>query len=48
MQVLHAIWLADPGANHPARYTLVSAEDVQSDGFRANPAIADALGLDPA
>jgi nicotinamidase-related amidase/8-oxo-dGTP pyrophosphatase MutT (NUDIX family) len=30
MQVFHAIWLVDAEGNHPAPYTLVSAEDVDS------------------
>jgi hypothetical protein len=36
------------GRQHPDPYTLVAAEDVQTGRFRVNPAIADALGLDPA
>jgi nicotinamidase-related amidase len=46
MQVFHAIWLVDEQGNHPAPYTLVSAEDISSGRFRANPAVAEALGLD--
>ena len=30
MQVFHAIWLVDDAGDHPAPYTLVSAEDVAS------------------
>jgi nicotinamidase-related amidase len=48
MQVFHAIWLVDEHGNHPGPYTLVSAEDVQAGRYRVNPAIADALELDPA
>jgi nicotinamidase-related amidase len=47
MQVFHAIWLVDEEGNHPAPYTLVSAEDVDSGRWRANPAVAEALGIDP-
>jgi nicotinamidase-related amidase len=47
MQVFHAIWLVDEEGNHPAPYTLVSAEDVASERWRANPAVAEALGIDP-
>ena len=47
MQVFHAIWLVDEDGNHPAPYTLVSAEDVASGRWRANPAVAEALGRDP-
>jgi nicotinamidase-related amidase len=47
MQVFHAIWLVDEDGNHPAPYTLVSAEDVDSGRWSANPAVAEALGIDP-
>lgn len=47
MQVFHAMWLVDEHGNHPSPYTLVSAEDVQGGRFRVDPAIADALELDP-
>jgi nicotinamidase-related amidase len=47
MQVFHAIWLVDEDGNHPATYTLVSAEDVASGRWRMNTAVAEALGLDP-
>jgi nicotinamidase-related amidase len=47
LQVFHAIWLVDSDGEHPAPYTLVSAEDVESGRWRMNPAIAAALGLDP-
>jgi nicotinamidase-related amidase len=46
MQVFHAIWLVDDQGNHPDPYTLVSAADVEAGRWRANPAVADALGLD--
>jgi nicotinamidase-related amidase len=46
MQVFHAIWLVDEAGNHPAPYTLVSAEDVESGRWRVNAAVAEALGLD--
>jgi nicotinamidase-related amidase len=46
MQVFHAIWLVDEHGNHPAPYTLISAQDVQSGRWRFNDAIADVLGLD--
>jgi nicotinamidase-related amidase len=47
MQVFHAVWLVDEDGNHPGPYTLVSAEDVETGRWRVNPAIADALELDP-
>jgi nicotinamidase-related amidase len=46
MQVFHAIWLVDEEGNHPAPYTLVSADDVATGRWRANPAVAEALGID--
>jgi nicotinamidase-related amidase len=46
MQVFHAIWLVDEQGNHPAPYTLVSAEDVESGRWRLNTAVAEALGID--
>jgi nicotinamidase-related amidase len=46
MQVFHALWLVDENGGHPEPYTLVSYEDVESGRWRANPAVADALGLD--
>jgi nicotinamidase-related amidase len=47
MQVFHAIWLIDEQGNHPAPYTLVSAEDIEAGRWRFNPAVAPALDLDP-
>jgi nicotinamidase-related amidase len=46
MQVFHAIWLVDDDGNHPAPFTLVSADDVVSGRWRVNPQVADALGLE--
>jgi nicotinamidase-related amidase len=46
MQIFHAIWLVDARGNHPAPYTLVSAEDVSSGRWRMNPTVATALGID--
>jgi nicotinamidase-related amidase len=46
MQVFHAIWLIDEHGDHPAPYTLVSAEEVASGRWRVNEAVADALGID--
>ena len=46
MQIFHAIWLVDERGDHPAPYTLVSAEDVARGRWRVNPAVAAALGLD--
>jgi nicotinamidase-related amidase len=46
MQVFHAIWIVDEHGNHPAPYTLVSADDVATGRWRLNPAVAHALGID--
>jgi len=46
MQVFHAIWLVDEHGDHPAPYTLVSAEDVATGCWRLNSAVAEALGID--
>ncbi len=46
MQVFHAIWLVDEHGDHPAPYTLVSADDVESGRWRVNPAVAEALGIE--
>jgi len=47
MQVFHAVWLVDAEGNHPAPYTLVSAEDVESGRWRVNAAVCESLGIDP-
>jgi nicotinamidase-related amidase len=46
MQIFHPVWLVDAGGNHPEPYTLVSAEDVESNRWRVNPAVCESLGLD--
>jgi nicotinamidase-related amidase len=46
MQIFHAIWLVGEDGDHPAPYTLVSADDVASGRWRVNPVVAEALGLD--
>jgi nicotinamidase-related amidase len=46
MQVFHAVWLVDEHGEHPAPYTLVSADDVEAGRWKVNPAVADALGID--
>src|SRR5256884_5309100 len=46
MQVFHAIWLVDEQGNHPAPFTLISAEDVAAGRWRLNNAVASALGID--
>jgi len=46
MQVFHATWLVDEQGNHPAPFTLISAEDVTAGRWRLNSAVARALGID--
>jgi nicotinamidase-related amidase len=46
MQVFHAIWLVDEHGEHPAPYSLISADDVAAGRWMVNPAVAEALGLD--
>jgi nicotinamidase-related amidase len=46
MQVFHAVWLVDEDGNHPAPYTLVSAEDVAGGRWRLNAPVAEGLGID--
>ena len=46
-QVFHAVWLVDEEGNHPAPYTLVSADDVESGRWRVNPAAAKSRGYEP-
>ncbi|MBD0349049.1 MAG: isochorismatase [Thermoleophilia bacterium] len=46
MQIFHAVWLVDEDGNHPPAYTLVTVPDVMSGRWRANPAVARALGFD--
>jgi len=47
-QIFHPIFLVNEQGEHPEPYTLVSAEDVRNGVWRFNPAIAPALGIDPA
>jgi nicotinamidase-related amidase len=46
MQVFHAIWLVDEHGNHPAPYTLVSADDVANGRWKVNPEVPETLGID--
>jgi nicotinamidase-related amidase len=47
LQIFHAIFLVDDEGRHPDPYTLVSADEVERGSWKANPAVARALGLDP-
>jgi nicotinamidase-related amidase len=45
-QIFHALWLVGEQGEHPAPYTLVSAEDVERGVWRFNPDAGRALGID--
>src|SRR5919198_3443407 len=47
MQIFHAIYLVDGDGRHPDPYTIVSADDVERGIWRFNPAVGEALGVDP-
>lgn len=47
MQIFHAPFLVDAEGNHPAPFTMISAEDVAAGRWRFNPYLAPALGLTP-
>ena len=40
MQIFHPIWLVDESGNHPAPYTHITPEDVESGRWRVNPTVA--------
>jgi nicotinamidase-related amidase len=45
-QIFHASFLVNEEGEHPAPFTLVSAEDVEEGRWRVNPPVARSLGLD--
>ena len=45
MQIFHAIFLVDENGEHPAPYTLVSAEDIRTGKWKFNPALARHFGI---
>lgn len=45
MQIFHAIFLVDENGEHPAPYTIVSAEDVRRGRWKFNPALASHFGI---
>lgn len=47
MQIFHPIWLVDARGEHPAPFTMVTAEGVERGTWRFNAAIAPSLALDP-
>lgn len=46
-QIFHSLFLVNEAGEHPAPYTLISAEDVEKGVWRFNPALAAGLGLEP-
>jgi nicotinamidase-related amidase len=46
MQIFHAIYLVNDKGEHPAPFTLVSADDVRNGSWRFNPALARSLQVD--
>ena len=47
MQIFHAVWLVDEDGRNPEPYTLVDTADIEAGRWRANPAVAETLGLAP-
>jgi len=45
-QIFHPAFWIDEGGEHPAPFTLISAEDVEEGRWRLNPMLAPVLGID--
>jgi nicotinamidase-related amidase len=45
MQIFHPILLVDAEGHHPAPYTLVTSQDIESGRWNFNPDLADILGF---
>ena len=48
MQIFHPLMLVDANGKHPAPYTLITLEDIQTGRWKFNPELADMLEVDPA
>jgi nicotinamidase-related amidase len=48
MQIFHSIFLVNAKGEHPAPFTLISAEDVEKGVWKSNPEVAKSLDMDPA
>ena len=48
MQIFHSICLINDRGEHPAPFTLISAEDVERGAWKFNPEVAKSLKIDPA
>jgi nicotinamidase-related amidase len=46
LQIFHAVYLVNERGEHPAPFTLVSADDVKRGVWRFNEALAPSLGID--
>jgi nicotinamidase-related amidase len=46
-QIFHALFLVNDAGEHPAPYTLISAEDIEAGQWKFNPALAQSLGISP-
>lgn len=46
MQIFHPLWIVDADGKHPAPYTNISAADVESGRWRANPAVAASVHVE--
>jgi len=46
MQIFHPIWLVDADGKHPAPYTQITADDVESGRWRLNSAVAASVGVE--
>ncbi len=47
MQIFHAIFLVDADGNHPAPYSMISADDLRQGRWRFNPALAGHFDITP-
>jgi nicotinamidase-related amidase len=45
MQIFHAVFLVNDAGEHPAPYSLISAEDIEQGVWKFNPEIARSLGV---
>lgn len=46
VQIFHSIFLVNEDGEHPAPFTLISAEDVHNGTWRFNPEVAECLNID--
>lgn len=45
MQIFHSIFLVDENGEHPAPYTLISANDIKNNVWKFNPEVGEMLGM---